>query len=340
MSSWSVTFMLIMVFVASALASQRLCARLLPWLRAREVLDHPNERSLHAAPIPRGGGLAIVAVVLAAHAMLALGAGAAGRDELVVLVCGGGCALLGWADDRRSRGTAVRLLVQFALAGLCVAGLAAGPAGSGLGLLAGALLTVALVWHVNLFNFMDGADGLAGAQTVMSALGAAAVIALTGPHALLPWPLALAGAALGFLRWNWAPARLFLGDSGSYFIGFELAALVIVGGLHGTPPAPLLILLAPFVVDASLTLLARMRAGEPWWRAHRSHLYQRLVLGGWTARRLAVRLVVLNALLCWPLAWLALDARYVTGALLSAYALLGMMWAWLRRRTAAAAGPV
>lgn len=321
------------IVVIAALVAALLCAYLRAWLERRDILDHPGERSLHDTPVPRGGGLAIAAVVVAGGATGWL-LGGAGDGALPVMLFGGlGFALLGWADDRRSRSVLWRLLVQALLAALVTWLLfAARPAAATLSLPLGVVLTVLLVWHVNLFNFMDGADGFAALQTIASSLASAVYLHGCGGFSLSLLPLVMTGGALGFLYWNRPPARLFLGDSGSYFIGFMSAAVVLHAHVAGVSVAPLLTLLAPFVVDATLTLGGRAVNGERWWKPHRTHLFQRFVLAGWSPARLGVALMLLHVCVCWPLA--ALSVRIGYAGVFVTYAMLSVAWLILRRRPA------
>jgi len=197
-------------------------------------------------------------------------------------------ALVSLADDVRSLPVEVRLPAHAAAALVFVLA-AAGPAitwpGGWLG---SSLAVIGLVWAANLFNFMDGADGLAGGMAVLG-FATFAVGALQAGHGELALLCtALASAAAGFLAWNFPPARVFLGDAGSIPLGFLAGALGCWGALAGAWSGwfPLLVF-APFVVDATLTLLRRMASGERFWLAHRTHLYQRVVLAGWSHRRLA-----------------------------------------------------
>jgi UDP-N-acetylmuramyl pentapeptide phosphotransferase/UDP-N-acetylglucosamine-1-phosphate transferase len=147
-----------------------------------------------------------------------------------------------------------------------------------------------MVWMTNLFNFMDGSDGLAGGMAAIGfgTLAAAAAASGLGPLALAC--AAVASASLGFLIHNFPPARVFLGDAGSVPLGFLAGAFGIYGALAGAWPLwfPLLVF-SPFIADATVTLLRRALRREPFWRAHRSHAYQRLVMAGWTRRELALR---------------------------------------------------
>jgi UDP-N-acetylmuramyl pentapeptide phosphotransferase/UDP-N-acetylglucosamine-1-phosphate transferase len=265
--------------------------RLIPRLVARGVLDRPNERSSHARPVPRGGGLAPVAVAVLAW----LGLGLFGKAPwLITVVVLGAAALLalGWFDDRRGLAPAPRLALQ---AAAVAAGLAALPTDA-MPWIGVAALGFAWLWHVNLTNFMDGTDGLAAGNTVMVALGVALVTAMSGQPGLA-WPaLALGGAALGFLPWNWAPARVFLGDAGSVPLGFLAGWLLLDLALSGAIVAALILPLV-FVADATTTLLWRLARGERPWRAHRDHAYQTAIRNGRSHAWVATRVIALDAVL-------------------------------------------
>ena len=311
--------------VVATLACAGFIAWLIPRLQRAEVIDIPNDRSLHVAPVPRGAGLAIAVVVIALQLALILAGQWPGVAPVVTIAVAGGFAALGWADDRASRGVLLRFGIQAGLSSLFV--LWALP--PELTLLERALLCVAVMWAVNLFNFMDGADGFAGVQALAASLGLGLVLAVLGQGGAALAAFALAGAVAGFLRWNWHPARIFLGDVGSYFIGFELAALVLSCGHDAAGVAPALILVAPFVVDASLTLLARALRGVPVWRAHREHVYQGLVLRGWSPARVSAALALILVGLCWPAA--ALSVTHGPLPAVFVYGLLAIIWAWVRR---------
>jgi UDP-N-acetylmuramyl pentapeptide phosphotransferase/UDP-N-acetylglucosamine-1-phosphate transferase len=259
---------------------------------ARYFADHPNERSLHTAPTPRIGGLGIAFAVMPFavwHAHGALGA---------IFGCAAALALLSAFDDVRGLPVQIRLPAHALAALLAVLALSQPPMSSwpwGWG--AGVAAVIGIAWAANLFNFMDGADGLAGG---MAAIGfaALAVAAQAGgsfaPLALLS--TALASAAAGFLLHNFPPARAFLGDCGSIPLGFLAGAL----GLHGVvagawPPWFPLLVFSPFVVDATATLVLRLLRRERIWIAHREHAYQHLALAGWPRRRLAVAAFALMA---------------------------------------------
>jgi Fuc2NAc and GlcNAc transferase len=258
------------------------------------VLDVPNPRSSHGAPTARGGGAAIVLVTTAGLLVLAL-RGAA-RWDLVATLTGGGlaCALVGLADDRRSLSAATRLAVHFAAAVWALAWLGGLPAlrvGSHLisfgwaGYLFGAL---GIVWAINLFNFMDGIDGIAASEAIFVSLAGAVLNLLAeGNRAVGPAGLIFAAACGGFLLWNWPPARIFLGDVGSGYLGYVIVVLALAASRDN--PAALwvwLILGGAFFVDATVTLVRRTLRNERIHEAHRAHAYQ------WLTRRWASHLRV------------------------------------------------
>ncbi len=232
----------------------------------RLMLDRPNERSLHKQPVPRSGGLAIAA---GAAAGLSLAPGV----PLVSFALAAALAGLSVIDDLSPLPTLLRLAAHLAAAGLFVAF----EIGIGDPLLL-AVLVLAIAWYANLYNFMDGSDGLAGGMAVFG-FGAYAWAAHQAGHApLAASAVVLAAASLAFLLFNFHPARLFMGDVGSVPLGFLAGALGVLGWREGIWPLwfPLLAF-APFVGDATLTLIKRLLRRERVWQAHRQHYYQRLV---------------------------------------------------------------
>jgi UDP-N-acetylmuramyl pentapeptide phosphotransferase/UDP-N-acetylglucosamine-1-phosphate transferase len=235
----------------------------------RLPLDRPNARSLHAQAIPRGGGLAIWAGWFAATLWLP-----GSKPWLGPLV---GVIAVSLLDDRRGVHPAIRLAVHVAAAATWVwlAATTMHPI----------VAVVAIVWMANLYNFMDGIDGLAAAMAVVG-LGAYAAAAWLAGGAGVPLFLALAAATVPFLFFNAPPARVFLGDVGSVPLGFLAAIFGITGWQAQWWPLwfPLLVFL-PFIGDASLTLAYRLLRGARIWEAHREHHYQRLVQIGWSHGR-------------------------------------------------------
>jgi Fuc2NAc and GlcNAc transferase len=288
----------------------------------KNLIDVPNERSSHASPTPRGGGVAIVIAFFAAAVLLSL-LGLMDAKILGTLLIGGGAiALVGFFDDRWHLRAGVRLSVHLAAA-LGVVILLGGIPESALtrwglhGVWIGGLAAVlVLVWTTNLFNFMDGIDGIAGSEAVfVSGAGALLNWCHGGAPGLTASMLCVAAASLGFLRWNWPPARIFMGDVGSGFLGFTLAVLGLAASQLGAIPFEAWGILGGFfLLDATITLLRRMVRGDQWLNAHRMHAYQQLARR-WKAH-LPVTLSVSAINLAWllPWAWLAVrtpdNAKY------------------------------
>ncbi|KWB73729.1 MraY family glycosyltransferase [Burkholderia ubonensis] len=260
------------VAVAAAFASTMILRSLLATgLAWRLATDIPNDRSLHTLPTPRVGGWGIVPVSVVALAALA-------PHLWLIAAAAVALAAMSQIDDRRGLPARVRFSAHLAAV---VALIAVFPADAPCWLLAS--VGFAMVWLTNLYNFMDGADGLAGGMALFG-FGAYAAAALPGAHPATELALgaaAIAGAALGFLLLNFHPARLFLGDAGSIPLGFLAGALGYWGWRTGVWPIwfPALVF-SPFIADASVTLLRRLLRGEKFWQAHREHYYQRMVRSG------------------------------------------------------------
>lgn len=248
------------------------------------LLALPSDRGLHEVPTPVGGGLAIVLAYLLTVLFLtvrfSLGWVTAG-----LLVAALPVAVAGYADDRHQLGAGVRLTVQLccALAAVTLAGdipaLPLGPLLIGGVLLQWLLVPLSLVWLCNLYNFMDGIDGLAGMEAAFVCLAASVLLAWGDDVPLALLCLGLFSASCGFLVWNMAPARIFMGDVGSGFLGLTLGLVALVSHLHGSMSLwSWVILLACFIVDATFTLLRRLLRGEKMYQAHRQHAYQRAAI--------------------------------------------------------------
>lgn len=270
---------------AAMLLSYIATAVVLRYALARGMLDVPNQRSSHSVSTPRGGGLAIALVVLLGAAT-GWSAGLVPRGVAAALLLGGGLiAAAGWLDDRYSLPARTRMLVHIAAAAWAVFALhdsSAPPIQSVQHTSGDALAVVATVWLTNAYNFMDGIDGLAGSEGTLVGVVGGALLVARGSPALALVAFLVAGATAGFLVWNWPPARIFMGDVGSGFLGFTFAALAIAAGRSGALPAQVwALLLGVFLFDATVTLLRRVARGETWYAAHRSHAYQRLTRAGW-----------------------------------------------------------
>ena len=329
---------LLLLAAAAALAAAFLTHRVLQYAHRRALLDVPNVRSSHKVPTPRGGGLASAAVITGGILLLPVFAQIGWAQAIALATSGAMVAAIGWIDDHRSVSTLSRLIVHVvavtvALLGTASLGPIHMPGVPELPLMQFLAAGFALVWLVNLFNFMDGIDGLAGAEAMFVAAALACCLASlgAGSGAGAAFAALVGGAATGFLVWNWPPARIFMGDVGSGFLGLSLGAVALVAhrdsGLTLWVP---IILLAVFVTDATLTLLRRMAQGERWYAAHRSHGYQLLARKHGTHRPVTMGVVVLNLVWLLPLALLATHHPTHAGQLAAlAYLPLVLMALWV-----------
>jgi Fuc2NAc and GlcNAc transferase len=288
----------------------------------RGMLDAPGRRRSHSLPTPRGGGIGIVLGVLigAPFAMLFLpvspGPAITAAFSLAVIAV----AAIGWLDDHGSLPIRPRLLIQLAATLLMCLAVAAYTST----LLWAAPLLVAGVWCINLYNFMDGIDGLAAQQAMFFGVAFAALAWSAGSPALAGAGLALAGAATGFWCFNRSPAKIFMGDVGSATVGLIVFALTAMLWAFRTNLLwPALIFSSSFVIDATLTLLVRMLRGARWYTPHREHLYQWLVRRGTSHRRVALGYFSWNVLVCVPVAWIAFRWPAAAPACFGATYLLG-----------------
>lgn len=276
------------------------------------VIDEPNERSSHSIPTPRGGGLSITLSVLVGVGLLALWGMI--PEQFAVALGGGGVlvSVVGWIDDHRNL-PAIWRAVIYSIAAVWALTWIGGLDSISIGFfylnsryLCNFLAILGIVWLTNLYNFMDGTDGIAATQATTAAVLSGMLFWLSAQPGLALICFVLASSCIGFLVWNWPPARIFMGDVGSCLIGFAFALLAIIGEKTESVPVLIwIILLSVFVCDATLTLMKRIVSGEQWYRAHRSHAYQRLVQLGLDHRRLALWLLLLNVVILWPFAYVA-----------------------------------
>lgn len=304
--------MMVLLIPLSVLAAWILTGWVLRRAHALQLIDRPNERSSHSSPTPRGGGLAIAIVCTTLLVLRGLSPDRIDLGVLAIAVGGTVIATLGFLDDRYRLSARLRFAVQTAVVAAVVGALGGMPdevvaaipwTGNWAGI---GLCVVVVLWFLNLFNFMDGIDGIAASQGVFMATGAA-VLAGFGDAAAMDVTIlgGVAAAALGFLIWNRPPARIFMGDVGSAYLGYLLPMLAIwISREFPIDVWGFVVLGALFIGDASATLLRRTLSGHRWHEAHRSHVYQRL------ARRFGHARVTLgyglaNVLVVFPLAWLA-----------------------------------
>lgn len=327
--------------VAAFLVGLGGCSLLRQFALKRALLDVPNERSLHSVPVPRLGGVAVVCGSLLTVAPLLLVGGSVAREMVIWLVGAPVVAVLGLVDDLRPLSALTRLVVQVLVAAIFVASvgvprdilLVPGLSVSPPTWLAGACAIVWLVATLNIYNFMDGMDGLAATQSVAACLTLGLAALLGGHRDLAAVTLVIGCASTGFLLHNMPPARIFLGDAGSTFLGFSFAASSLIG-LKRTPAIPFLVgllALAPFLLDGTFTLLRRLIRGEAIWRAHRTHLYQRAVATGLDHRDVLLPYV----------SWMALSIAVGVGGTTSTTAVMAIavelvalagIWAWVSQR--------
>jgi Fuc2NAc and GlcNAc transferase len=293
-------------------------ARVRAYAVAREILDYPNARSSHDVPTPRGGGLAIVLVVELCIVLVSFSHALPPRTAIALAGGSALIALVGWLDDRRSLRPRARLAVHLLAAVSTVAllgglpTLAIGPYRLALGVAGSVLAVLIIVWLLNLWNFMDGIDGIAGGEGLIAGIACGLLLWPVSPGLALV-ALAISAACGGFLVLNWQPAKIFMGDVGSATIGFLFATLALSSERAGaTPIVAFCLILGTFIFDATLTLIRRVLAGEAWHQAHRAHAYQRAVQSGRTHREVSGASAVITVLLAvgawlmvrWPAATL------------------------------------
>jgi Fuc2NAc and GlcNAc transferase len=292
------------------------------------LIDIPNGRSSHSVPTPRGGGVAIVMCFLLMMPLLAFSGLTTWPQTLALIGAGAWVAVVGFLDDHGHIAARWRLLAHFVgaawalfwLGGLAPVSLFG--TSFHFGWVGHVLAAFYLVWMLNLYNFMDGIDGIAGVEAVTACMGACLIYWLSGAGALIWAPLLLAAAVVGFLCWNFPPARIFMGDAGSGFLGIILGTLSLQAAWSN--PELLwvwLILLGVFIVDATFTLSRRLMRGDKVYEAHRSHAYQ------FASRQMGRHLPVTLAVVVINLVWLLPIA--VSVAVLGVDGLLGLILAYI-----------
>jgi len=279
---------------------------------SHSLLDIPNERSSHTSPTPRGGGLAIALAVLITAAFLYF---LHFLPFAVAIALGGGGILVsvtGWLDDHYDIPEIWKALCYVTAAVWAVYWMGGidtlwlGETVITLNLAGSLLAVLGCAWLINLYNFMDGTDALAAVQAICTGTFSGFLLMTLGRQDLAILCFVISTAAIGFLYWNWPPARIFMGDVGSCFIGFSFGVLAIIGEKSGVMPALVwFILLSVFICDATLTLFWRILKKEKWYSAHRSHAYQRVVQMGASHANLAVCVLLINVTFLWPMAYIA-----------------------------------
>lgn len=298
----------------------------------RQILDTPNARSAHTRPTPRSGGVSFVVVFLVGMVVLTL-LGEIPFNVLAAFAGGGLIALVGFLDDVRSLSSRARLLAHILAAVWAVLWLGGihtinlGFTTLEIGIVGDVLTVVGIIWLINLYNFMDGIDGIAASEAIFVAAVGGGLLLAAGQPGLANVGFLLAAAVLGFLLWNWSPAKIFMGDVGSGFLGYTLALLMLasVNADAEMTPFPWLILLGVFVVDATVTLVRRIGRGERWDEAHRSHAYQHAMrqVGSHAKVTLAIIGINLIWLLPWSVATYSNPALNLVGIVVALVVLIG-----------------
>ena len=319
------------VAVASGFFCWLVTGALIPILHRRKILDYPNPRSSHVAPTPRGGGIAVTGSVLLAWIAL-LSAGLVTSSVISIAIGAGLLAVVSWIDDLRGLSPGVRLLAQgvaVTIGILVLPDSLSRPAVWSGTMLYFAAASLVWVWWINLFNFMDGLDGLAVSEAAAISCGLLlfAIVGDGADPATALLSAGIIGAAIGFLAWNWSPARIFLGDVGSIPLGYLSGFLLLELATRGHWKIALILPLY-FLADATITLLRRLLNGERVWKPHRQHFYQWAVRNG-LGHTAVVKRVIAADLLLIGCGWAAENGRtllplaaaiVIVGALLVALA--------------------
>jgi UDP-N-acetylmuramyl pentapeptide phosphotransferase/UDP-N-acetylglucosamine-1-phosphate transferase len=268
------------------------------YARRRGLIDHPGERHSHKMATPRGGGAGLVTALL----IVTLPATVDSPPNIWAFCIAPGAfvmAATGWWDDHKSLSARFRFAIQLVVSSYLVWFTA--DCGWLQGALAMSISLLLVVWMTNLYNFMDGSNGMAGLQGVFAACVLAWLFHIAGDETFSTISILLAACCAGFLPWNLGRARVFMGDVGRLALGFIFAALLLYGAGTGAFGLPVvLMLMLVFVADSTLTLLRRVMRGEQWYNAHRQHLYQRLIASGWTHGQVALIYQAINLTLVFP----------------------------------------
>ena len=307
----------------------------------KSILDIPNERSSHHIPTPRGGGIAIVFIFI--FTLLALWSLSFIESSLVLTLTGGGLlvAFIGYYDDVYSIKAGWRILFHFIAANWAFYWLGGFPvldlgvskiALHGVGYL---FAIIGIVGCINFYNFMDGIDGLAGSEGIFIGLGSGIALWIVGEYhtAIVLW--FLASAIAGFTIWNWPPAKIFLGDVGSGFLGFIFAVLGLYTINKGFLPITFWwLLLAVFLCDTTFTLIYRIYQGKSWYSAHREHAYQHLIAYGANHKQVTLSIIIINYFILLPIAFAALywpaQSLWFAGSSIIG---LGLVWIFIKSRS-------
>ena len=301
----------------------------------KDIIDHPNERSSHDIPTPRGGGLSIVVSLIACTVFLFF------KNEFAISnlsILGLGVliiSIVGLVDDVVNLNAVTRAILYLAASATLVLYSVSNIYDYSLmNILVVSIFIIFISWLTNLFNFMDGADAIAGIQTIAAAFPAGLLLYITNERETALLCFTLAASTAGFLVWNWPPAKIFMGDVGSCTIGYFFGGIIVINYLQNSLSIYIwLVLLSFFIVDATLTLIKRMVNKEKWYQAHRSHAYQRYLQMGYTHKQLAIIIALFSMLILWPMTYLAYKIPeiqlYITTSI---YLFLSFIWYFIQQR--------
>ena len=292
----------LLIFILVAVLSYLVVSVLRRYAEKRQILDHPNPRSFHVVPTPRGGGLAIVALVLGIAICFVIQAGL--NRRLIYLVCGVIIAWLGWRDDIRSLSPRVRFIVQGIAAAISIWWLGYFKVVTipmfgelQLGVIGIAITFLWIIGLTNAYNFMDGIDGMSGGVALSAGIGWMWLASNINNPFVFWIALAISASSLGFLGHNWSPAKIFMGDVGSTFLGYSFAVLPLVSSDQGGDALLLgTLLMWTIIMDAGITFIGRVIKRENVFAPHRSHLYQRLVIAGYKHETISALYIILTLL--------------------------------------------
>lgn len=306
----TISCMIILGIVTAGLLSCALTRHFLFFAVNRGIMDVPNGRSLHTTPTPRAGGISFFAVFTTAFFIL-LTVHLISVREVLALSCGILIGLVGYWDDRIGLSPAFRMAVHISasiLAVFCLGGFVPIRYWDFLvpPLVLAAAVVIALVWLTNLTNFMDGIDGITSIEAITFFTFCGIMIAhRSGFNGLAILCFVFTAAVVGFLVWNWPPAKIYMGDIGSGFLGFTIGVMAYLAiSQHELTVWPPLILYGVFIVDATFTLSRRMLCGERWYSAHRTHAFQHAALR-WGHKNITLSVAVINVLWLGPWALLS-----------------------------------
>lgn len=315
-------------YILFLIAISWICVGLYRWYAIdKGIIDSPNERSSHVVPTPRGGGIIFVlgsAVLLGFLYYFELIKSQTACLFVPAFIVG----ILGYLDDRKGLSSHLRLVIHF----ICAAAflLLVGEGGALLQPwidwplpLTFLLLTTLVVWAINLFNFMDGTDGIASMEAIFCLTVGGFVLYYSKGYELATYAWGIAAILGGFLIWNWPVAKIFMGDSGSGFLGLLIACFAILSTKKYDVPIEIWVIMsALFWYDASITLLRRMLAKEKWYAPHRKHAYQRMVQSGWSHQQVLISAILINIILSALALWAYTKPQMIPAAFTIAVVLL------------------